>query len=361
MTRDQGDTGPYGASSAQNTTTDWLSDFKPVEAKLSGMVDYAKALNTIAMNLMSHQTRVIEQMGRLTTDAFQGGFPEVNYAATLHGQNMSEFNQYLQNLHDGIYHTASAAKTIADTYGDRDGFSAIDLNSVQFAFADPNAKRPSTLPSVIGKTFSDQEAQAAAKGKEDKKNRIWTPTGATINPDGGATMTYVDQFGETRTITTSFKDGRQIVTVVDPTGKTVSDSTTVSYPMGSSTTTTNTDQKGNVTTSTSSSYTVGDTYVTKVSSNGKVKNETDVTYDDYGGQTTTTYTYGDGGKRHEDTSITVGQDNYVDNGVPDSPADDAIDQIRQSMPTDPDAQDTKIMAPGEPGVDYSGSSDGTAA
>jgi hypothetical protein len=360
MTRDPGDPGPYGASSAQNTSTDWLDDFKPVQAKLSGMVDYAKALNTISMNLMSHRMRIVEQMNQvLSSGAFAGGFPEVDYAATLHQQNMSEFNQYIQNLYEGIFHTANAAKAIADTYGDRDSFSAIDLNAVQFAFGDPGAKRPSTLPQGIGQTFSQQAAQTAAKGGDDKKNRIWTSTGTTVNPDGGMAQTYVDQYGEIRTITISYQDGHQITTTVDPTGTKVSDSTTTSFPFGTFTTTTDTDQAGHVITSTSSSYSTGTTYVTDTSAGGQLRSETDKTYNPAGSTTTTTYSYDDKGNRKVDTSVTVGQDNPVDTGLPESPADDAINSIHDSMPADPQAGDTMIVAPGAPGDNYSGGSGAT--
>ncbi|HKD99241.1 MAG TPA: hypothetical protein VKB69_16805 [Micromonosporaceae bacterium] len=360
MTRDPGDTGPFGASTAQNTSKDWLDDFKPVQAKLSGMVDYARALNTISMNLMNHRMRIVEQMNQvLSSGAFGGGFPEVNYAATLHQQNMSEFNQYIQSLYDGIFHTANAAKAIADAYGDSDSFSAIDLNAVQFAFGDKHATRPSSLPQGIGQTFAQQAAQAAAKGGDDKKNRIWTSTGTTMNADGGMTQTYVDQFGETRTITIAFQDGHQITTTVDPTGTTVSDSMTAAYALGTYTSTTTTDQKGNVSTSSSSSYSAGNAYVTDYSSNGQLSSETDVTYNGSGSRTTTSYSYDDKGNRRVDTSVTVGQDNYVDPGVPDSPADDAINSIRDSMPDDPQAGDTMIEAPGQPGVEYTGGSGAT--
>jgi hypothetical protein len=78
-----------------------------------------------------------------------------------------------------------------------------------------------------------------------------------------------------------------------------------------------------------------------------------VTTNANGSQTTTIYSY-DKGKRTVDSQVTVGQDNPVNNGIPDSPADDAINQIRASMPQDPPSKETKILAPGAPGVDYTG-------
>jgi hypothetical protein len=360
MTRDQGDSGPYGATTAQNTTTDWLSDFKPVEAKLAGMVDYAKALSIISMNLMSHRTRLIEQMQALVMDAFMGGFPEVKYAAVLHQQNMAEFSQYIQRLQDGIYHTANAAKAIADTYGDSDSFSAISLNTVQFAFGEPGATHPAGLPERFKQTFSEQASNPPPGGGNDRPAPTWISTGTTMISGGGMIQTYVDQYGETRTITVSYdSDGHQITTVVDPTGKTVSDSSTYSYPLGSYTMTTTTGPKGDVTTAGSNSYMTGNTYTTDETSGGELKTETTVTTNANGSQTTTVYAY-DKGKRVVESQVTVGQDNYVDNGIPDSPADDATNQIRASMPQDPHAKDTKILAPGEPGVKYTGGGSTTA-
>ncbi len=362
MTRDPGDTGPYGATSAQNTTTDWLSDFTPVSAKLAGMADYAKALSDISMNLMSHRTRLIEQMNEvLAAGAFAGGFPEVTYASHLHQQNMSEFSQYIQRLYDGIFHTANAAKAIADAYGDSDSFSAISLNTVQFAFGDLSATRPAGMPASVTQTFDQMAANQPPGGDKGRPAPIWTSTGTVMNPDGGMTQTYVDQYGESRTITISYdSSGHQITTTVDPTGKTVSDSSTYSYPLGTYTMTTTTDQKGHVTTSGSNSYgTGGNTYVTDDTSDGVLTGETTVTTNANGSQTTTIYSY-DKGKRTIESQVTVGQDNPVSNAVPDSPADDAINSIRASMPQDPPPKDTKIVAPGEPGVDYTGGGTTTA-
>jgi hypothetical protein len=362
MTRDAGDTGPYGATSAQNTSTDWLSDFTPVKAKLAGMADYATALNDISMNLISHQTRLLGQMRQvLTAGAFSGGFPEVTYASVLHQQNMVEFSQYLQRLHDGIFHTANAAKAIADAYGDSDSFSAISLNTVQFAFGDLDAKRPAGMPASVQQTFSEQASNVPVGGDKGRPAPAWTSTGTVMNPDGGMTQTYIDQYGESRTITIAYdSSGHQITTTVDPTGKTVSDSSTYSYPLGTYTMTTTTDPKGHVSTSGSNSYgTGGNTSVTDDTTDGELKTETTVTTNANGSQTTTIYSY-DKGKRTVDSQVTVGQDNPVNNGIPDSPADDAINQIRASMPQDPPPKNTTILAPGEPGVDYTGGGSTTA-
>ncbi|HEY1486199.1 MAG TPA: hypothetical protein VGF84_08840, partial [Micromonosporaceae bacterium] len=194
MSREPDDPGPYGRESAQNTSTAWLDDFTPVQAKLSGMVDYAHALNTISTNLMHHRMRLLQQIEQIMPDAFAGGFPEVKYAYELHKQNLSEFNTYLQSLNDGIDHTANAAKAIADTYGDSDSFSAISLNTVRFAFANPDAKRPDGLPAEWGQTFSQKEAAEEAKnGKVAKPDPLYLTAGTTMNADGGMTQTYRDQ------------------------------------------------------------------------------------------------------------------------------------------------------------------------
>src|SRR5437868_2414625 len=99
MTRDPGSDGPYGGTSAQNTDTAWLNDFTKVDAKLDAMVDYAKMLSSVAQDLLTHRQRITSQMTELLQQgAFGGGFPEIKFAQVLHGQNLSEFTQYLQKL-----------------------------------------------------------------------------------------------------------------------------------------------------------------------------------------------------------------------------------------------------------------------
>jgi hypothetical protein len=360
--------GLYSSESAQNTTTDWLDDFKPVEAKLDGMVDYGKALITIQMNLAGHTARVFGQINNLVSGgAFAGDFPEVNYAMQLHSQNLNEFSVYLQNLDNGIYHIANAAKAIADSYGEQDGFSAISLDAINFAFGEPGATRPSGLPKQIGQTFSQQEDAAASAGKTDKNRAapIWVPTDTTINPDGGMTVISKDQYGEVQTIVISYDaNGHQITTTTNPSGKTVSDSITTTNPFGSYTTTTTTtttakDPKGTVTTSSSDTNDTGNVVTTDDGKNGVVDQETVLTYNDDGSQNTAVYAVSNGKRTTVESSISVGQDNIVDNGLPDSPAQDAIDQVQAGMPK-PSGPKTVILAPGEPGTNYSDGSSTSA-
>jgi hypothetical protein len=357
------DYGPYYSETEANTSTTWLNDISPVKASLSGMVDYAQAMSTLSTDLATHQMRVLQQMQQIMPDAFAGGFPEVKYAFELQKQNLTEFNTYLQNLHDGIDHIANASKAIADSYGDTDSFASISLNAVQFAFADPNAKRPDGLPSEWGQTFSEKEAADEAKsGSPGKPDPLYLPTSTVMNADGGMTQTYQDQYGDVRTITIAYVDGHQITTTKDPGGTTVEDSYTVSYPLGTYTMTTTTDPSGKVSTSSSNSYSTGDTYITDQSDDGKPTTETTVTTNPDGGQTTTIYNV-DGSKKTVATQVAVGSDNTVDNGLPPSPADDAENQIRASMPTDPPPKNTKVLAPGQFDAPYNdgGSSGGTGA
>jgi hypothetical protein len=349
MTRDGGgDGGPYEYATEQNTSMDWLNDLKPVQAKLNDMHDYAKALSTIATNLQTHRMRVIQQIGDMVEGgAFGGGFPEVDYAGQLHGQNLSEFNQYLQNLFDGLQHSANASQAIADAYAGSDGFSAISLNTVQFAFGDPSASRPEGLPAGM-QTFSQNQAKAmaaaAAKGGAvTHDDAVWTPMSTTVNPDGGTTQIYTDQYGETRKITVSIDaNGHHITTNTGPEGTTTIDESSYSYPLGTYSTSTTTDTKGKVSTSGSETYDVGGTTITDSTSGGKEQSQTTVSYSADGSQTKTTYVYDDKDHRTISERVTVGADNPVDNGAPDSPANDTIEDIRAHMPKD----DTKILAPG---------------
>ncbi len=352
---DDRDNGPYQSDTDQNTSKAWLGDFTKIDAKLSGMSDYAKALMTISDNLQTHRIRVTQQIGSVLTDgAFLGGFPEVSYAATLHGQNFSEFNQYLQNLYDGLQHSGNAAQAIADSYGDKDGFSAVSLNDVRFAFAEPGATRPAGLPSFYGETFSQQQAKAQAAAAKDGKtaahpDAIWALTTSSTDDAGNTYSTYTDQYGDVRSISVVIDaTGHKITTMTGPEGKTVTDEMTYSFEFGSYTTTTSTDPTGKVSTAETNTTYAGNTTTTESASDGKTHSVTTVTYNANGSQTTSTYSVDASGSRTLTQQVTVGQDNTVQLGAPDSPSNDALAADNAVAQKGDDAQRTHIVAPGPP-------------
>jgi len=339
MRDDGGYGGPYSSETSQNTNTDWLDDMTPVEAKLDGMSDYAKSLMTVAGNLQSHQLRVIQQLSSLEADAFQGGFPEVNYAQKMHNQNFAEFRTYLMNLYTGISNNGNAAQAVADSFGDADGFSAIDLNTVQFAFADPNASRPAGLPQGVGETYMDAQLKAQAAGNapvtgtgSTHPDAVWTRVSGPSDPNGTGTFTYTNQYHEQQTITVTVDASGQRTTVTKGPGGT---STVVesgySYEFGSAQDSTRTDAKGKVTTSQQYTTYDGNTTTVEQMSGGKVTGITTTTYNSDGSETDNSYSVDDKGNRVEQSSVTVGHDNDVQLGTQDSPAIDAMNQQKALM------------------------------
>jgi len=347
MTRDPGPDGPYGGTSARNTDTTWLDDFTKVDAKLDGLVDYAKTLSGVAQDLLTHRMRVNSQMTEVLQSAFAGGFPELRFAQVLHGQNLGEFTQYLQKLYDGLDHTANAAKAISDSFRGSDAFASADLNAVLFAFGESGATKPSGFPPDLGQTFSQYEATAQANGGDTKPNKQWVPTGTT-DEDGVLTQTFVDQYGDVRTITTYQIDGQDVQVVTDPDGTTVTNTTSNTINIGSGVITTSTattmDAKGNTSTSDTSEYSNGYGDTTDRYSNGQLKSETVVTYNANGTVTTSNYAVKPDGTRTLVNQVTVGGgDAPPEYGPPDSPLKDTVDQLK----TDGDAQaasDAEIQA-----------------
>lgn len=334
------DSNPYSQVTQLNESGDWLT-LKPVDTDLGSMLDYAKTVNTIAGSLSDRQSRLVQQIIAIAQDAFLGGFPEIGYAGTLHGQNLSELSQYLQQLWAGIYHTASAAKVIADAYHDSDSFSAISVNDVMFAFGATDVPRPSGLPSLVGTTFSAAEEKQQAAGKLDQSRPapIWTPDVQQTVDANTTLLTYHDQYGETRTITvTTNPDGSQTTTIVDPGGTTKTTSTPFAWDSVSGTSTTTVSPDGSTTTSSQYSYGTATGYVTAQEQGGKLTSQTAVTVN-AGSQTTQVYSV-DNGKQTLAEQYAIGDDAPADtSGTIDSPSNDAIQKLQDDM-------GGEILAPG---------------
>jgi hypothetical protein len=289
----------------------------------------------VADNLNNYNMRVVGQMTEVISDgAFEGGFPEITYAARQHGQNLAEFGKFTAYLIEGLQHTGNAAQAIADSYGDKDGFSAIELNTVNFAFGVFQATRPSGLPSRYGETYSEAAdkaaAAAAAAPKGDQKaaghpDSIWSKTTDYYDESGGSTTTYVDQYGDVRTVSVTYDArGHKITKMVGPDGTTTSDEVTFSFEFGSYTTTVNTGADGKVSTTQSDTTYGGNTTTVEASTDGQLKTVTTVTYNPDGSETRTTYAVQANGDRKITSQVTVGHDNDVQHSAPDWPSNDAL-------------------------------------
>jgi hypothetical protein len=362
--------GPYQNATDQNTSRTWLDDIAPIDVNLHGMGDFAKNLITVSNDLFSHQQHVMGQISSiLEENAFAGGFPEVNYAAKLHSQNLSEFAQYLSGLWQAIQHTANAAQVIADSYSSTDGWSAASLDAVNFAFGDPNAKRPSGLPPGLGKTWSqkqaEDEAQSAATGPtaaNGHPDSHWQLVNTSTDGAGNSYSTYQDQYGETRQINVTHQDGHKITTITTPQGTTTTTESTVSYPYGSTTTRTTTTPDGRTTTSTVNTSSSANSHTTQnVDSSGKVTSSTTTTHNSDGSVTETTSSYDGQGHPTPTNSVTYGQESPgVGNAKVNSPAADIEQSLKKDAMPKPEENHTQVLAPGAPGSSSSSSSGVTA-
>lgn len=202
-----GDENPYQLATKANTNTDWLSDQTPVDVDIRGMGDFAQNMKTIQGNLTS-ELGYVDDLHTVPMKAWEGTvLAEAEFVRTRMSENATELTQYLQRLSTALLNIGMAAQTIADTYGATDGFSAIDLNAVQFAFAEPGAKRPAGLPShVTGETYR-QKLAAAQPAQQPQQPRPGTPAQppgqgkrytetVRTNPDGTQTVTRKDSDGK---------------------------------------------------------------------------------------------------------------------------------------------------------------------
>jgi hypothetical protein len=180
------DSDPNRDQTKTNTHAPWVvGDYPKVEADLDGIKQYAKIIAKEQQDLMSragHLTRYLSDMPQNAWD--EDVLDEANYVRQLVARNASELNTYLINLGQTLIHIGSAAKTIADAYGDGDALSAADMNAVLFAFGDRNAKRPAGLPKGLGKTYLDEEVEAMMKGPDNPDSALWGDPVTTSYPYG---------------------------------------------------------------------------------------------------------------------------------------------------------------------------------
>ncbi|MFC0529914.1 hypothetical protein [Phytohabitans kaempferiae] len=200
-----GEENPYQSATNFNTRTDWLSDQKPVDLNLDGMGDFAQNMQTIHDNLRD-ELGYVHDLHSVPMKAWEGiVLGEASFVRTRMGDNAKELSHYLQRLSSALLNIGMAAQTIADTYGAADGFSAIELNTVRYAFAEPGAARPSGLsPLVTGETYEEKMAairptagappvtRREPRGGETPRRTVTTETHA----DGSQTVTTRNAEGE---------------------------------------------------------------------------------------------------------------------------------------------------------------------
>jgi hypothetical protein len=334
-----GEQNSYQDQTNQNTSTTWLDDQKPVDLDLDGLVDYAKDMKLIQGNL-NHKTGNLDVITSLRAAAWKGAvLPEAACAADVVQANYGELRQYLMYLGTALLNVGMAAQTVADAYASTDGWSAASLDAVEFAFCDPGAQRPTSLPTwVTGKTWLDAylEAQQAGEGAPGTGG-TWTDQGQTAGPGGATTHTAVRSDGTTRTITTFSVPGGGptiVTTTVTSRDGTVlfqqsEQTTTIRNGTSQTATTVSYDGEGHRTGSqrVTTESTCGEDTITTVRQNAKGQT-TSTTVDHTTGvsrERTVTTTDGHGKVVQE---LHIGRETEGVDGVPDSPTWEAIKEIR---------------------------------
>lgn len=202
---------PYQRATKYNTSTDRLEGGKLLDLDLDGMGDFAQNMTTLQGNL-NNNLRYVTQLLTVPMDAWHGPvLGEADFVRTRMRENATELTQYIQKLSSALQNIGMAAQTIADTYGAADGFSAIELNTVRYAFAEPGANRPGGLsPLVTGETY--EQKLAAATGTGDKPSQ----TGGQPPQTGPA---KTPKAGETPVAPKKNPDGTETVATRNPQGK----------------------------------------------------------------------------------------------------------------------------------------------
>jgi YD repeat-containing protein len=201
-----GEQDSYKKATEVNTRTDWLSDQKEVDLDPDGMADFAQTMKTIQDNLQSERLRLTD-LNTVPMKAWDGPvLGEADFLRTRMAENATELSQYLARLATGLLNIGMAAQTISDTYGAADGFNAIELNTVRYAFAEPGANRPAGLPGfVTGETYAQKMAAATRPGA--------TPPGEQPRRTGGPTKPApTADSGGGKVTTQTHADGSQTVT-----------------------------------------------------------------------------------------------------------------------------------------------------
>jgi hypothetical protein len=338
---------PYQDQTAANTSTAWLNNQTQVDVDLDGMAEFARNMKTIKENLQAH-TGQLQQLHTMPAAGWQAGaLPEGRYAQKQMTGNAAELTQYLLYLAQALDNIGMAAQVITDAYAGTDGWSAADLNAVNFAYGDPRARPVSGLPPfVTGKTYWDVYFEGLAQQQESGSTAgvHWRNLDQVVNSNGTVTQRAVAPDGrimETTTVVVPTGSGITITTtkVISPDGKVLSQSSqqTYSYTEGNTvvTSTTQHDADGKVTGSSRKTITIGEhgeatgEDLVNFDADGKQTTENRTVTNPDGSQTITAYS-GDGDQKKVTQQVQIGQNTDGVMGV-DSPATAAIHDAQEQF------------------------------
>lgn len=331
---------PYSEQTAVNTDPSRLGDGLPVDVDLEGIVGYAEQMQTASTDVLSRLPDHSD-LGTMPLNGWDGDvLGEAQYFRHRLQTNAAELNQYLGSLGLALLNIGMAAQTVADAYGNSDGWSAASLDTVMFAFGMPGAARPEGMHPMVGnETYWGNHYKQMRDGTApvDPGSTDWTEQ-PTVYMGNMSIQSATLPNGQRRTIETrSTADGVMTTTtvyaangaVLTRTGELVS----ARYSNGSAYQTTTTyDGNGAVTGRTEERRTT--------TSDGDVTSENTSTYGSDGqledsvttnvagdGSRTTTTTDGDGDVVDR---TAVGAETEGSRGMPDSPYMAETDRIEEA-------------------------------
>ena len=183
-----------------------------VNADLGSIRQFAQemALKVPAEGLPDTMT-ALAQTAPLVREAFLAGgnpaagvFQEGVVVADLMTQYLSDFNSFAKDVDKGLRAIGNAAGVIAEIYQNADGGSAASLADVAFAFADPNATRPTGLPKGLATTtLSEVDAKNGTSSMPMALSGNDNLATVTVYPVNGVTLMMFPDGSSKSIVTTS--------------------------------------------------------------------------------------------------------------------------------------------------------------
>lgn len=123
---------------ADDDTPAWLHDYRPIEADLSTLAEFAQALrDELTLNFIPHAQRLLADLDGDTPFVVRDGFVELTHARDTYGTSRDRAIELLNAYAVATQGFADAADKVAREYRHSDAFAAATLRDVQGVFTDP--------------------------------------------------------------------------------------------------------------------------------------------------------------------------------------------------------------------------------
>jgi hypothetical protein len=140
-----------------------------VSVKVTDLVSYFWEMQSlqgqVRLNSMQALAPMQEMIAQgLSTPMDNNILPEAVYAAQMLTDRLSDFENFFNDVGNGIRDMGSAAAVIGEMYQNADSDSAATIDAVDFAFADPTASAPPRFRKVTTWSEADMAAMRASGG-----------------------------------------------------------------------------------------------------------------------------------------------------------------------------------------------------